>query len=130
MPKGVYKHRTGYKLPGDYHGKSNHNFRHGLCLTREGKRLLYVFSDAKSRCSNPNHKRYADYGGRGIRFCFPNVAAFLAELGPKPQDGQRYTVDRVDNSGNYEPGNIQWATYRQQANNRRKGSGWWGSHAK
>lgn len=69
------------------------------------------------RCTNQNHPRYKDWGGRGIRICkewresFP---AFLLYVGERPFNT---SIDRIDNDGNYEPGNIRWATAAQQRQN-------------
>jgi hypothetical protein len=70
------------------------------------------------RCSNPKNPRYKDYGGRGIQVCnrwliFSN---FFHDMGARPS---KMTLDRIDVNGNYEPDNCQWATYSQQATNKR-----------
>jgi len=74
----------------------------------------------KSRCLNPNDKRFKDWGGRGIKVCnewVQSFEVFLAYVGKKPSP--RHSIDRINNEGNYEPGNIRWATPKQQANNKR-----------
>lgn len=74
-----------------------------------------------SRCTDPVHERYADYGGRGIHVCdrwresFDN---FKKDIGLPPSSGA-YTLDRIDNHGHYEPGNVRWATPLEQNRNRR-----------
>ena len=64
-----------------------------------------AFYDAKNRCTNPNIKRFNDYGGRGIKFCFNNFYDFYKEVGPRPNG---FHLDRIDNDGNYEVGNVRW----------------------
>ena len=75
---------------------------------------------AKSRCTNPNNPSYRNYGPRGIRMCdewLNNYKAFRSYMGLKP--GPEYTLERINNEGNYEPGNCIWATYTIQNNNSR-----------
>jgi hypothetical protein len=75
-----------------------------------------LWAAAKQRCTNPNVKNYKDYGGRGIKFLL-TFEQFFDELGPRPKN---MTLDRKDNDGHYEPGNIWWATRSQQRINQRK----------
>lgn len=76
-----------------------------------------------ARCTNPAARSYRDYGGRGITVCpewradFWAFVAYVADnLGERP-DG--HTLDRIDNDGNYEPGNVRFATRSEQNRNRR-----------
>ncbi len=74
-----------------------------------------VYSYMLSRCNNPNTKKYARYGGRGIKVNL-TFEQFLAEVGNRPSP--LHTINRIDNDKNYEIGNICWATANEQANNR------------
>ena len=73
----------------------------------------------KDRYYNPNYKGYATYGGRGIVVCdkwVNDYDAFLRDVGPRPSPN--HTIDRINNNGNYESGNVRWGTWQQQARNR------------
>lgn len=84
------------------------------------KRLRCACKGAFNRCFNKNTSRYPDYGGRGITVEFPSPVAMaewiVHNLGYPPQG---CSLDRIDNSGNYAPGNLRWATYKQQRANSR-----------
>lgn len=76
-----------------------------------------AYCDAKTRCTNPRKCNYKNYGGRGIQFKFTSFEEFLACIGHRPPG---YSLDRYpDNDGNYEPGNVRWATGVKQRSNRR-----------
>lgn len=79
-----------------------------------------AWKNMKARCHNPRNDKFSYYGGRGIEVCpewRDDFDAFLAHIGRRP--GKGYSVDRIDNSRGYEPGNVRWATAYQQRHNRR-----------
>lgn len=93
-----------------------HSTKHGMSKTPE----YAIWSAMRQRCTNPAVKRYPHYGGRGIKVCdrWLDFAAFIEDVGRRPSDD--LSLDRIDNNGDYEPGNVRWATTVQQNNNTRR----------
>ena len=76
-----------------------------------------AYSHAKSRCNDPNHAAYKWYGGRGIEFRFKSFEEFIEHIGLRPSP--KHSLDRINNNGHYEVGNVRWATKKEQMFNRR-----------
>lgn len=92
------------------------NFKHGGRGTPE----YTAWKNMISRCYNPKKDRYKDWGGRGIMVCEEwrnDFSAFLRHIGKRPSS--KHSVDRIEVNGNYEPGNVRWATLEAQSHNQR-----------
>ena len=94
-------------------------FRHGQAkpMTTEYR----CWASIIHRCTNSNATAYPKYGARGIKVCKQwrdSFEAFFADMGRKPSS--KHSIDRINNDGDYEPGNCRWATSSQQALNKRK----------
>lgn len=89
--------------------------KHGMHMTPEYK----SWGNMLQRCLNPRHRDYARYGGRGISVCeaWRDFQTFYRDMGQKPLG--KVSLDRIDNSGNYEPANCRWADRTQQQRNLR-----------
>ena len=96
--------------------RNENALRHGHRKDRRQTQEYQAYHNALQRCTNPKAINYKDYGGRGIEFRFTSFEEFLAAAGPKPD--RTLTIDRIENNGHYERGNVRWATRTEQIHNR------------
>ncbi len=83
-------------------------------------RLFRIWLDMRARCTYPSTDHYHRYGGRGITVCAEWQSSFIAFRDWALQNGyaENLTIDRINNDGNYEPGNCRWVTIRENCQNR------------
>lgn len=92
---------------------------HGETLNRKPSVEYVTWVGMRQRCENPRRVEYPRYGGRGIFVCqrWHYFGNFLADMGRRPSP--YLSLDRIDNNGNYEPGNCRWADRKTQNTNQR-----------
>lgn len=103
----------------DMSGKNNPNYSHGQASSSNMTKEYMIWSQMKSRCLRPTHKQFNEYGGRGISVCkewIESFNAFYRDMGPKPEG---FSIERINNDGNYEPSNCKWTDRRSQNTNKR-----------
>lgn len=91
---------------------------HSRRKTKSGEYVAWL--SMRQRCENPKTIGYHRYGGRGIKVCqrwADSFEAFFTDVGQRPS--KKHSLERLDNQGNYEPGNVKWATKFEQQRNMR-----------
>lgn len=91
--------------------------QHGYAT--DNKKVYLAWKNMKSRCLNKNRREYKNYGGRGISVCHQWADSFETFLKDMGEPGHKMTLDRIDNNGNYEPGNCRWTDMKTQCRNTR-----------
>lgn len=100
------------------HTKITHGETHSCRRNQKPSGEYNSYHAAKNRCQSPGNMSYHLYGGRGIEFRFTSFEQFLQVVGRRPTP--KHSIDRYpDKNGHYEPGNVRWATSKQQIRNRR-----------
>jgi hypothetical protein len=120
----IHDVRSGHTCScGCFHTERQRSARtHGATLSRQNPPEYIAWKAMKARCYDRKTIGYKNYGGRGIRVCekwLNDYPAFLKDVGMKPTP--EHSLDRIENDGDYEPGNCKWSTKVEQRRNNRQG---------
>ena len=121
----AYKHLAygGTVSCGCYQAEFNKRAKtHGQSSHEKPTPTYTTWAAMKQRCDNPKAVGYHNYGRRGIQVCerwLNSFENFFEDMGERPKSPKGLTLDRIDNDGNYEPGNCKWSTKKQQSSNQR-----------
>lgn len=100
---------------------TNMSTKHGHAKRGHETTEHIIWSLMIQRCTNPSSTNYKYWGGRGINVCerwLHSFEAFYADMGERPS--KKYSLDRIENDGNYEPSNCKWSTRTEQRMNQRR----------
>lgn len=109
-----------WKLEATKRANSTHGMSISVSRGRKATTEYQIWRGMLDRCSNPKHASYEWYGARGVTVCERwqnSFEKFFADMGPRPSSD--HSLDRSDNDGNYEPGNVEWQTGDKQFANQR-----------
>jgi len=100
-------------------GKNNPAWIHGMAPKNRKRKVYRTWASILTRCNNKKFGQYKDYGGRGISVCkeWKRFENFFNDIGHPPSN--KHEIDRIDNDGNYEPGNCRWVLHVINARNSR-----------
>lgn len=105
---------------GSVTGKNNHKYKHGFKCGGKGTGFYNSWCNMKQRCLNPNHPKYKNYGGRGIKVCnewLTSSGFFEWALSNGWKEGLQ--IDRIDNDGDYCPDNCRWVGISENSRKKR-----------
>lgn len=113
-------HYMRWYRTGDPGGPELQREKHTDRLGVGSQPAYHSWFSARQRCTDPEHPQWPNYGGRGIAMCerwLGSFDAFYADMG---DSAPGLSLDRIDNDGNYEPGNCKWSTRSEQQKNKRR----------
>lgn len=115
--------KSGHTISCGCFNKERNSITHKKYSVSSRSKIYGVWNSMKNRCYNPNAINYSDYGARGVIVCSlwkEDFGAFYEYVSKLPHYGEDgYSINRINNDGNYEPNNVEWSNLEEQANNKR-----------
>ena len=121
MTKRIVAEESQRDSKGRFKKGHQEKLKHGHAFDGAKTKEWRAWTEMKKRCNPGRATRFPDHAGRGIKVCSEwqnSFQAFIDSVGFAPE-GNDISLDRIDNNGNYEPGNVRWATRTEQMRNKR-----------